>query len=108
MSDAFYKRFLKWWNRPSAEERILEAMSFTEWRRGFDIIESADVFVADFYVFVMKSEEAGSIESKWSDEPLKPERGYRRERVYRKLMSGKRRHVEQTDRSPVFNAELAT
>lgn len=92
---------IAWWHRPPAEERILDAMSFTEWRRGFDIIEDADVYVADFYIFVMKSEEAGSIESKWSDAPLKPERGYRRERVYRKLMSGKRRHRTEVQSSQI-------
>jgi hypothetical protein len=97
-------KIIKWWNRPPAADRILDAMSFTEWRRGFDIINGADVFVADFYVFVMKSEESGVIESKWSDAPLKPERGYQRDRVYRKLMSGKRRHVERTDRSADANA----
>ena len=39
-----------WWNRPPAEDRILDAMSFTEWRGILTIADAADVSLAVFWI----------------------------------------------------------
>lgn len=77
--------FLAWWNRPSAEERILAAMSFTEWRRSLVIIEEADVGIGQFYVIIERLVEEKIIEKRYD----------RSGAFVRKLKSGKRRPVER-------------
>jgi hypothetical protein len=79
------KAIIHWWQLPPASERILAAMSDTEWRRSLDIVRASEVCVAQFYSRVFAWEERGIIESKWEDGPIPPERQGHRRRLYRRI-----------------------
>ena len=91
-------KFLNWWNRPPAEDRILDAMSFTEWRGILTIADAADVSLAVFWI---------------TTEQLVRERVIQKRRrgmmtVFRKLKSGKRRPAEQSANAEPQFVTLAT
>ena len=89
------EKIAKWWNRPPAEDRILDAMSFTEWRRSLKIIDNADVGVGQFYVICERLSEEGIIEKRY-------DRSGPYTRTYcRKLKSGKRRPVNDNRQDAV-------
>lgn len=75
--------FRRWWNRPSAKQRILDALSTTEWRRTLEIVEAADVSVARFYIVILRLEEAKLVESRFGTSELYAN-GARR-RLYRRI-----------------------
>lgn len=74
-----------WWSKPPAKQRVLNALSTTEWRPGLDVSKRAEVSTARFYPLILDMEETGLVLSKWDEGPLPPARhGYRR-RLYRKI-----------------------
>jgi hypothetical protein len=76
---------IAWWNKPPAEERILDAMSFTEWRRGITIIDETDLSIGQFYVTCERLVEQKVIEKRYDMNGQYP-------RIFfRKLKSGYRR-----------------
>jgi hypothetical protein len=83
-----FKHIAEWWRRPPVEQRILAAMSVTEWRRGFDVIKTAKVSVGAFYSRIFAMEANGWVESKWEEGPIPAARGGRRGRLYRRKIIG--------------------
>jgi DNA-binding PadR family transcriptional regulator len=79
-----------WWNRLPAKQRILDAMSNTEWKRPLDIIKAAKVGIGAFYVNTASWEQQGLVESKWEEGPIPASRQGRRRRLYRLTQAGRR------------------
>lgn len=76
--------FTRWWNRPSKEQRILDAMSFTEWKSALEISDEADVGLSSFLVISQRLMEKGYAERKFIDRPY-PKRNrsrYRKNEMY--------------------------
>ena len=75
-----------WWNRPPAKQRILDALSTTVWRRGYDVREAAGISnIGRFYNLMADLEAAGHVRSQPEAGPIPAERGGRRGRIYRKI-----------------------
>ena len=78
------ERLKEWWRRPPVRDRILAALSPTEWRRGLAVSTEAKTWsYGGFYVAVEALEREGLVESKWEECPPAPVRGGYRRRIYR-------------------------
>ncbi len=80
-----FRRLIDWWRRPPADQRILAALSTTEWRRSLDIVNAANVSIGGYYSHIFKLEAGGIVESKWDEGPIPPARRGKRARLYRRV-----------------------
>ncbi len=95
------QRLIAWWRRPSARNRILTALSVTEWQRGLDIIKTANIHIGQFYAIAGELEAEGVIETMWDENPPSPNRGYRPNKLFRLKPGGKRSHPGRKNDMPV-------
>lgn len=78
---------LDWWQRPPARQRIIDAMSPTDWKSSLDIIKSAKVSIPVFYRRIFALEAEGVVESKWEQGQASEIRGGNRRRLYRRAVA---------------------
>ncbi len=60
-----WQRIIRWWNRPSAKDRILAALSSDYWLYGSTIADKARILSRpSLYFHLHALEEAGKVESR--------------------------------------------
>ncbi len=78
-----FETIKEWWNKPSAKERILNAIPSDDWISGFDLTKLADVNVAQTYFITDDLIKEGAITFMWDRTGLHT-RGGRKRKMFKR------------------------